>query len=74
MQQAINNAVKLPREALTSDSRVWGVDNKGLLQVEAVQLIDMDSQSAYISAPNGLDYIVTNSLKTLVPGTKVNVK
>ncbi len=74
MQQPISNAVKLPREALTSDSRVWGVDNKGLLQVEAVQLIDMDSQSAYISSPKGLDYIVTNSLKTLVPGTKVNVK
>ena len=74
MQQPINNAVKLPREALTSDSRVWGVDNKGLLQVEAVHLIDMDSQSAYISSPKGLDYIVTNSLKTLVPGTKVNVK
>ena len=74
MQQPISNAVKLPREALTSDSRVWGVDNKGLLQVEAVHLIDMDSQSAYISSPKGLDYIVTNSLKTLVPGTKVNVK
>ena len=74
MQQPINNAVKLPREALTSDSRVWGVDNKGLLQVEAVQLIDMDSQSAYINPPKSLDYIVTNSLKTLVPGTKVNVK
>jgi RND family efflux transporter MFP subunit len=74
MQQPISNAVKLPREALTSDSRVWGVDNKGLLQVEAVKLIDMDSQSAYISSPKGLDYIVTNSLKTLVPGTKVNVK
>ena len=74
MQQPIKNAVKLPREALTSDSRVWGVDNKGLLQVEAVHLIDMDSQSAYINPPKGLDYIVTNSLKTLVPGTKVNVK
>jgi len=74
MQQPIKNAVKLPREALTSDSRVWGVDNKGLLQVEAVHLIDMDSQSAYINPPKDLDYIVTNSLKTLVPGTKVNVK
>ena len=73
-QQAINNAVKLPREAVTSDSRVWGVDKKGLLQIESIQLLDIDNESAYISSPKELDYIVTNTLKTLVPGTKVNVK
>jgi multidrug efflux pump subunit AcrA (membrane-fusion protein) len=73
-QQAINNAVKLPREAVTSDRRVWGVDKKGLLQIESIQLLDIDNESAYISSPKELDYIVTNTLKTLVPGTKVNVK
>ena len=74
MQQPISNAVKLPREALTSDSRVWGIDNNKLLQITPVTLLDIDNAHAYIEAPAGLTHLLTKLPGSLSPGTIVSVK
>ena len=73
-QQAIINAVKLPREAVTSDNRVWGIDNNNLLQIKPVTLLDMDNAHAYIKAPAGLSHLLTKLPSSLSPGTIVSVK
>src|SRR5210317_2197931 len=73
-QQAINNAVKLPREAVTSDRRVWGIDNNNFLQITPVTLLDMDNAHAYIKAPAGLSHLLTKLPSSLSPGTIVSVK
>jgi len=73
-QQAIINAVKLPREAVTSDNRVWGIDNNNLLQITPVTLLDMDNAHAYIKAPAGLSHLLTKLPSSLSPGTIVSVK
>ena len=73
-QQAIINAVKLPREAVTSDNRVWGIDNNNFLQITPVTLLDMDNAHAYIKAPAGLSHLLTKLPSSLSPGTIVSVK
>ena len=73
-QQAIINAVKLPREAVTSDNRVWGIDNNNLLQITPVTLLDIDNAHAYIKAPAGLSHLLTKLPSSLSPGTIVSVK
>jgi RND family efflux transporter MFP subunit len=74
MQHPISNAVKLPREAVTSDSRVWGVDSNKLLQITPVTLVDIDNAHAYIEAPAGLTHLLTKLPGSLSPGTIVSVK
>ena len=73
-QQAIINAVKLPREAVTSDNRAWGIDNNNLLQITPVTLLDIDNSHAYIKAPAGLSHLLTKLPSSLSPGTIVSVK
>ena len=74
MQHPISNAVKLPREALTSDSRVWGVDSNKLLQIKPVAVLDIDNAHAYIQAPADLTHLLTKLPSSLSPGTIVSVK
>jgi len=74
MQHPISNAVKLPREAVTSDSRVWGVDSNKLLQITPVTLVDIDNAHTYIEAPAGLTHLLTKLPGSLSPGTIVSVK
>ena len=74
MQHPISNAVKLPREALTSDSRVWGVDSNKLLQIKPVTVLDNDNAHAYIQAPADLTHLLTKLPSSLSPGTIVSVK
>jgi RND family efflux transporter MFP subunit len=73
-QQTIINAVKLPREAVTSDNRAWGIDNNNLLQITPVTLLDIDNAHAYIKAPAGLSHLLTKLPGALSPGTIVSVK
>jgi len=74
MQHPVSNAVKLPREALTSDSRVWGVDSNKLLQIKPVAVLDIDNAHAYIQAPADLTHLLTKLPSSLSPGTIVSVK